>query len=143
MKDWREWEIKTIKFEDENFPEGLKIIKNRPRRLYYRGEWDSGLFDRSLAVVGSRRITRYGREVLERFIPDLVAQKITIISGFMYGADSLAHQLTVENGGKTVAVLGGGLEVLTPSENDRLYTQIVNTGGLVISEYEADFKPTL
>jgi len=143
MKDWREWEIKTIKFEDENFPESLKTIKNKPKRLYYRGEWNSELFDKSLAIVGSRRMTRYGREVLEKFMPDLVAKKITIISGFMYGVDSWAHQLTIENGGKTVAVLGGGLDELTPTENDKLYSQIINTGGLVISEYEADFKPTL
>jgi DNA processing protein len=143
MKDWREWEIKIVKSGDDNFPESLKVIKNKPRRLYYRGEWDSKLFDKSLAIVGSRRMTRYGKEVLEKFIPDLVANKITIISGFMYGVDSWAHQLTVESGGKTVAVLGGGLDELTPTENDKLYSQIVNNGGLVISEYEADFKPTL
>lgn len=143
MKDWRKWEIKTIRFEDEDFPESLKVIKNKPKRLYYRGEWDSSLFEKSLAIVGSRRMTRYGREVLEKFIPDLVAKKITIISGFMYGVDSLAHKLTLENGGKTIAVLGGGLDELTPTENDGLYTEIVNSGGIVISEYEADFKPTL
>lgn len=143
MKDWREWEIKTVMVEDDNFPDSLRKIKNRPKKLYYRGDWDDDLLKKSLSIVGSRRMTRYGREVLEKFIPDLAAKKVTIISGFMYGVDSLAHQLTIDNGGKTVAVLGGGLDELTPAENDKLYTQIINTGGLVMSEYEADFKPTL
>ena len=61
----------------------------------------------------------------------------------MYGVDTESHQKCLEMGGKTIAVLGGGLDILTPAENDELYSQILNTGGLVVSEYEKDFQPTL
>ena len=88
-------------------------------------------------------MTRYGREVVAKFMPDLVANKITVISGFMFGVDSEAHRQCVDLGGKTIAVLGGGLSCLFPVENDELYSKILATGGLVISEYENDFKPTL
>lgn len=141
MKTWNKWKINTINKCD--FPEQLKNIKNCPEKLYYRGEWDNKIFDKSLAIVGSRRITRYGQTVVEKFMPDLVADKITVISGFMYGVDSEAHRKCLELGGITVAVLGGGLNCLTPAENDDLYTKILNNSGLVISEYESDFKPTL
>lgn len=141
MRTWNKYKINQITKAD--FPEQLKNIKNCPEKLYYRGEWDNKIFDKSLAIVGSRRITRYGQLVVEKFMPDLVADKITIISGFMYGVDSEAHRKCLELGGITVAVLGGGLNILTPSENDDLYTKILENRGLVISEYEADFKPTL
>lgn len=141
MKKWQEWEIKEILKTD--FPKQLSGIGNAPEKLYYRGNWNNELFDKSLAVVGSRRITHYGQKVIEKFMPELVTNKITIISGFMYGIDSQAHQQCLENGGVTVAVLGGGLNVLTPTENDELYTSILNNNGLVVSEYDPDFKPTL
>jgi DNA processing protein len=73
----------------------------------------------------------------------LVKEKITIISGFMYGVDTEAHQKCLEYGGKTVAVLGGGLNIIYPPENERLYEKILENGGLIISEYEPDFKPQL
>jgi len=141
MKKWRDWPIKIIKKID--FPKQLKAIKNCPEKLYYRGNWDNKIFEKSLAIVGSRRMSRYGQEVVTKFMPELVANKITVISGFMYGVDSESHRKCVELGGKTVAVLGGGLDVLTPSENGNLYGDILDRGGLVISEYEANFQPTL
>jgi len=88
-------------------------------------------------------MSRYGQEVVAKFMPDLVANKITIISGFMYGVDTESHQKCLEFGGRTVAVLGGGLNILVPPENDDLYSQILNNGGLVISEYKNNFQPTL
>jgi DNA processing protein len=141
MNEWKKWPIKTI--ERKDFPKQLKEVKNVPEKLYYRGNWDNIIFEKSLAIVGSRRMSRYGKEVVAKFMPELVANKITVISGFMYGIDTEAHQRCVEFGGITVAVLGGGLDILTPSENGNLYTEILEKGGLVISEYEADFQPTL
>lgn len=141
MKKWYQWKIEEISRKD--FPEQLRSIKNSPEKLYFRGNWNNNLFYKSLAIVGSRRITRYGQNVIEKFMPELITNKITIISGFMYGVDSQAHQKCLEFGGITVAVLGGGLNVLTPTENDKLYTNILNNNGVVISEYKPDFKPTL
>jgi len=143
MNQWKKWKIKEISEDEAEFPTSLKKIPNCPEKLYYRGEWDSGLFLKTLGVVGSRRMTRYAVDVIAKFMPDLVANKVTIISGFMYGVDSEAHKSCLELGGKTIAVLGSGLDFLTPTENDDLYTQILEKGGLVVSEYEPDFKPTL
>lgn len=141
MSSWRNWKIETVASID--YPKQLLEVPKIPDRLYYRGEWMENVVKKSLAIVGSRRMTRYGRGVLEKFIPELVANGITIISGFMYGVDAEAHRLCLEAGGRTVAVLGGGLDVLTPIENEQLYSDILKAKGVVISEYEADFKPTL
>ncbi|MGB9911356.1 MAG: DNA-processing protein DprA [Microgenomates group bacterium] len=136
-------EIQKVNLGDKNYPKNLAKIKNPPQTLYYRGILNEELFKKSLAVVGSRRMTRYGKMVIEKFIPSLVKAKITIISGFMYGIDTEAHQKCLEYGGKTVAVLGGGLNVIYPPENEKLYFQIIKNGGVIISEYPPDFKPQL
>jgi len=141
MKDWKKWEIKIIKKRD--FPNQLKEIKNCPEKLFYRGVWDNKIFEKSLAIVGSRRMSRYGQGVVANFMPELVANKVTIISGFMYGIDTESHKKCLEFGGRTVAVLGGGLNILVPPENGNLYGEILEKNGLVISEYEPDFQPTL
>lgn len=140
-KHWSRYDINIIYKND--FPEQLSKIKNCPEKLYYRGVWDNKIFDKSLAVVGSRKMTRYGQAVIEKFVPELVANKFCLISGFMYGVDSEVHRKCIEFEGITVAVLGGGVNEPLIPENDELYGDILQTGGLVISEYEPDFKPTL
>ena len=140
---WNEWPIKKIYFEDKYYPAILKEIKNAPKILYYRGKLDQKLFEKTLAIVGSRRLTRYGKMATEKLVAGLVNQKITIISGFMYGTDSEAHQKCLEYGGRTIAVLGNGLNVLYPPENEKLYTEILDKGGLIFSEYEPDLQPQL
>jgi len=129
--------------DSREWPELLNQLKDPPKQLYYRGTWDAALFEKSLAVVGSRRMTGYGQRVLEMLIPSLVAEGVTIISGFMYGVDTKAHQECLDCGGKTVAVLGGGLDVLYPPENEKLYEQIVGAHCLIISEYPPDQQPQL
>lgn len=141
MNEWKKWPIKTI--EKKDFGENLKKISKCPEKLYYRGNWNEEIFKKTLAIVGSRAMTRYGKEIISKFMPDLVAQKITIISGFMYGVDSEAHRNCLDFGGKTIAVLGSGLNELYPIENDRLYTEILEKNGLIISEYEPDFRGTV
>ncbi len=140
---WNQYPINKVAFESRNYPSLLKRLKDPPRELYYRGTWDNSLFKKSLAVVGSRRSTSYGERVCDQLILGLVMEKVTIVSGFMYGIDSLAHQKTLEFGGKTVAVLGGGLDILYPPENEKLYLDIIASGGLIISEYPADQQPQL
>jgi DNA processing protein len=88
-------------------------------------------------------MTRYGREVVDKFISDFVMNGITTISGFMYGVDTEVHQKTVDYGGKTIAVFGCGLDVIYPAENEKLYKEIIKTGGSVVSEYEDSAKPHL
>jgi len=141
MKNWNKYPIKII--EKKDFPIQLKEIKKCPEKLFYRGNWNNNIFNKSLAVVGSRRMSRYGREIVAKFVPEFVANGITVISGFMYGVDTESHNKALEFGGKTVAVLGGGLDILVPAENGNLYSEILEKDGLVISEYVYDFKPTV
>jgi len=140
MNEWKKWPIKEIIKKD--FPKCLQEIRNCPEKLYCRGEWNDNLFKKVTAIVGSRQITKYGRSVVEKIMPEIVFQKSTVISGFMYGVDVQAHQKCLELGGKTIAVLGSGLNEYYPKENDKLYTEILKNNGVVISEYEANFKPT-
>ncbi|PJC66724.1 DNA-protecting protein DprA, partial [Candidatus Beckwithbacteria bacterium CG_4_9_14_0_2_um_filter_47_11] len=103
----------------------------------YRGNWDSKLFTKAVAVVGARRMTKYGEVMTRKIVAGLVEAGYTIVSGFMYGVDTMAHKTCLDNKGRTVAVLGSGLDCLTPAENDNLYSQILESGGLVISEFQA------
>lgn len=140
--------INKITIDSQDYPEQLKQLSDAPKQLYYRGSWDPSLFKKSLAIVGSRRMTGYGKRVLEKLIPDLVAEGVTIVSGFMYGVDTEAHQQCLECGGKTIAVLGGGLNVLYPPENEGLYLDIIGKGkgeaaGLILSEYPPEQQPQL
>ncbi len=116
-----------------------KVVKN----IYYRGIWEKNIFKKSIAIVGSRSMTRYGKEAVDRFVSEFVTNGVTTISGFMYGVDTEVHQKTVDYGGRTVAVFGCGLDVIYPPENEKLYSQILANKGLVVSEYEPDAKPHL
>lgn len=141
-----DFEIRKVTPKDKNYPKVLISSfgrKRPPKQLFYRGELKPDLFEKSLAVVGARRMTRYGKEVIERFIPALVAEGATIISGFMYGVDTEAHTKTVEYGGKTVAVLGNGINICYPPENEKLYVEILQNRGVIMSEYEPDQKAQL
>jgi len=113
------------------------------KNYFHRGDWNESLFKNSIAIVGSRQMTRYGREVVDKFVCDFVANGVTTISGFMYGVDTEAANKTVEYGGRHIAVFGCGLDHIYPAENEKLYFQILESGGLVISEYEPDAKPHL
>ena len=88
-------------------------------------------------------MTRYGRDVVDKFVSVFVAEGITTISGFMYGVDTEVHQKTVDYGGRTIAVFGCGLNVIYPPENRKLYEEIIKSGGSVVSEYDDDAKPHL
>ncbi|KKS77318.1 MAG: protecting protein DprA protein [Candidatus Woesebacteria bacterium GW2011_GWB1_43_14] len=140
---WEDYPIEKITLKDKEYPKILKKIADPPKALYFRGSLRSNLFKKSLAVVGARRMTRYGHEVIERFIPDLVANGVTIVSGFMYGVDTVAHTEVVQNQGITVAVLGSGINTCYPPENDKLYTKILLGDGLVLSEFPPEVKPKL
>ncbi len=142
MINFKKYPVQEIDWSFADFPEALKLMKKPVKRLRFRGKWEKQKFENCIAVVGSRRSTRYGSEVVDKFLPSLVANKVSVISGFMYGIDTLAHKKTIEMGGVTIAVLGSGLNVCTPPENEKLYCEIIESGGIVVSEYEDDFKAT-
>ena len=94
----------------------------------------------SLAVVGTRRVTMYGREVTERLVTDLARNKITIVSELARGIDSIAHRTALAAGGRTIAVFACGLDMVYPAESIKLAQEIMEHGALV-SDYPLGTKP--
>lgn len=120
----------------------LKDLTDPPKNLYYLGKWSSLTFNHCVAIVGSRRMTEYGKRVIEKIVPQLVFERKTIVSGFIYGVDQYAHQVCLENGGITIAVLGWGINYPLSDFDLKLAHQIIKKGGLLISEWENQ-KPAL
>lgn len=128
----------------DSWPKRLVDVRPKIKDLFYKGEIGL-LADESpkLAVVGSRRMTDYGLAVVERWIPILVNRGVTIVSGFMYGVDQAAHRVCLENGGKTIAVLGWGIERQVCSEDVILYQKILEKNGLIVSEYGGETESSV
>jgi DNA processing protein len=124
---------------DKNYPKLLKEIFDPPPVLYIKGELPKS--EKTIGVVGTRKITVYGKQVTESLVRGLVNNGFVIVSGLARGVDSFAHKVTVENGGKTIAVLGGGLDLIYPPENVPLANKIVETGGAVLSEFPLGMNP--
>lgn len=127
----------------EKWSEDLRIIRPKLVRVLYKGNI-SLLLDEApkLAIVGSRRMSEYGAEVVEKWMPTLVSKGITIVSGFMYGVDQTAHRACIENGGKTIAVLGWGIDKEPVPEDEKLYQRILENDSLIVSEYEGEQEGT-
>lgn len=143
MKTYLDYTIEKVSFGGKNYPKRLAKISKFPRQIYHRGELNSNVLSKTIAVVGTRQVTSYGKIVVDQFVSAFVANGITTISGFMYGVDTEVHKKTIDYGGRTVAVFGNGLDIVYPPENDKLYLKILENGGLVFSEYEKDVKPQL
>jgi len=140
---WSSLPIKKITKGQKNYPRFFLALENPPESIYYRGSLAIINKGRSIAIVGSRKMTRYGAQVIDQFVAAFVSEGIATISGFMYGVDTEVHRKTVEYGGITVAVMGGGIDEPYPADNNDLYTDIVQKNGAVISEYEPKSKPKL
>ena len=132
--------IKTIKLEDSTYPEKLKELYNPPKTIYLIGN-EKLLNQKSIAIIGCRECTRYGAENAYKFGYELAKENICVISGFAKGIDTYSHKGAVSAKGKTIAVLGCGLDIIYPPENIELYKQILLQGGAIISEYPLGSKP--
>ena len=119
--------------DDASYPQNLKEIDDVPFVLYYKGSFKA-IDTNSIAIVGSRKMTSYGAEVTEKFASELSSFGITIISGLARGVDTIAHKAAIEAQGRTLAVVGCGLDSIYPPENSHLAGQVVKHGALV-SEY--------
>jgi len=141
----------VIAKDDPEYPELLRQIgKEAPKQLYYKGNWEKAIFENCLAVVGSRRLTGYGKRAIEQLVGKIAAPRlsggqagITIVSGFMYGGDAAAHQAAVEAGGRTIAVMPCGIERIHPEYQKGLYNKIMENNGLIVSEYKGNRQPAL
>lgn len=119
----------------------LLDLSTPPKNLYFKGSWDPKIFENCTSVVGSRKMTDYGQRVVEKAVPQIVTQGKTVVSGFMYGVDQYAHKMCLENGGKTIAVLGWGIDQKLTGDDLKLATKIIEGGGLLLSEWESQ-QPT-
>lgn len=131
----------VLTWDSENYPERLREVDDAPPVLYVLGSiepQDSW----SVAVVGTRRATGYGRAVAQQLSTELAEAGVTIVSGLARGVDTIAHQAALDAGGRTIAVLGSGVDVLYPPENRALAKRIVDEGrGAIISEYPLGTQP--
>ncbi|QQG46108.1 MAG: DNA-protecting protein DprA [Candidatus Niyogibacteria bacterium] len=136
-QEWRILEdagIKSVFQSDENYPNLLPEIPHPPAILYYLGDLNYAV-QPTVAIVGTRRATRYGLETAENLAADLAASGILVVSGLALGVDSRAHRGALKGGGKTVAVLGSGLNYIYPLQNKELAANIIAQDGAVISEF--------
>ncbi len=132
--------LSLLTWQSEDYPPYLREIANPPPLIYVNGEIREE--DRwAVAVVGTRRLTAYGRQATQDLVAGLVHNKVTIVSGLARGIDSIAHKTAIEMGGRTIAVLGSGLNRIYPAEHRSLAAQIVGGRGAVVSEYALDVKP--
>lgn len=132
-------DVQVLTWLDETYPRLLLEIDAPPPVLYVRGslteddEW-------ALAVVGTRGATRYGKEVTRTFAGELAAAGVTIVSGLALGIDRLAHEVALDAGGRTIAVLGSGVDRLYPARNRKLAVQAMDNGA-VVSDYPLGTPP--
>ena len=131
--------VKVINWNDPTYPPRLKEISDPPPILYIRGNLLPE-DERSVAVVGTRRATTYGREAAHTLTRDLAWSGVTIVSGLARGIDATAHRAALESEGRTIAVFGSGLDIIYPSEHAKLAREIEAAGAL-LSEHPLGARP--
>jgi DNA processing protein len=133
--------ISYITLLDKRYPTSLKTIFKPPFVIFYKGNIELlNSPKKKIAVIGSREHSEYGKKSTESICKDLSKENIIVVSGLAKGIDSIAHQATIDNNGSTIAVLGNGLNVIYPKENEMLYKEIEEKG-LIISEYPLNVMP--
>lgn len=131
--------VQVVTWQDSDYPANLKSLENCPPLLYVRGTLcEDDVW--SIAIVGTRRASVYGREVSGRLASDLARAGVTIVSGLALGIDTIAHRTALDAGQRTIAVLGSGVDQIYPPENRGLAAQIAENGA-VVSEYPLGTRP--
>ncbi len=131
--------IKVLFHQDEDFPERIRVHKTAPILLYYRGEADLN-YHRTIGIVGTRKTTPYGQNICKQIVEELRRYDIQVISGLANGIDSIAHRTSVKNDMSTVGVLGHGLQMIYPYNNEGLAKEMLQSGG-ILTEYTSDQGP--
>lgn len=130
----------VLNYNDERYPQILRYINNPPAQLYCMGDINL-LQNESVAIIGCRNASKYGLKIAKIFSEGISKKGVTVISGLARGIDSEAHKGAINNTGKTIAVLGCGIDVVYPKENEELYKEIINNGGLIVTEFSPGTKP--
>jgi DNA processing protein len=127
--------VKTVTLNSPLFPASLVGIPDPPQQIHYLGDLESALEKPRLAIVGSRKVSAYGKSVTLKLAREAAEQGIVIVSGLALGVDGLAHQAALEAGGQTIAVLPSGLGKIYPATHHQLAQRIIEQGGALLSEY--------
>ena len=139
-KDLEAHGVDYITFLDEGYPANLFEIYDKPQVLFLKGNKECLNLD-SIAVVGTRKPTRYGFKIADEFAREFADAGLVVVSGFARGIDATAHKACVATGNKTIAVFACGLDVVYPAEHKGLYDSILQNDGLLVSEYPLGAKP--
>lgn len=127
--------VKKLTLTNLDIPEALRNIPNPPQKLYVLGNSDLLSQQHKIAIVGSRKVTAYGRYVTQKFAEELARAGVIIVSGLALGVDAIAHKACLDAGGKTIAVLPSGLDSIYPASHRNLAKSIIEQGGALVSEY--------
>jgi len=127
--------INRISPQSSKYLQIISTIAKSPEKLHFIGNLPDERIT-TVAIVGSRKPTAYGKEVTHKFAYELASRGIIIISGLALGVDAIAHRAALEAGGKTIAVLANGVDTIYPANHKNLANDIINCGGAIISEYE-------
>ncbi len=139
IKKAKDLDVKVITFLDDEYPSNLKNIPHAPPVLFLRGRLKEGDAC-AIAIIGTRRATSYGRSVADRFAREFAEVGVTVVSGLARGIDTQAHEGCLAAGGRTIAVMGTGIDRVYPSENRRLAEKILKNGALV-TEFNIGTQP--
>jgi DNA processing protein len=131
--------VKIISLRSKNYPLNLKAIKGAPPKIYIKGNLKKSDI-LAVAIVGSRKMSKRGAAAASRFTRELASKGVTIVSGLARGIDTVAHKTALETGGRTIAVLGSGIDVIYPWENRVLADEVSGRGALV-SEFPSQTPP--
>lgn len=127
--------VKWVTIDDEDYPFLLKMIPDAPLVLYYKGTLPSNDY-KQLSIIGTRKATKYGESIIESFLEKWSGMSMNIISGLAYGIDGYAHLYALKNNLPTYAVLGHGLQMISPVHHSRLAQRMIDAGGALITEFE-------
>ena len=127
--------------DDGTYPPLLREIPDPPITLYVKGDWAASLEAPCVAIVGSRRCSTYGQNVALSLARELAGRGVTVISGLARGIDAAAHRGALEAGGRTVAVLGTGIDEVYPRDHRKLATEILDRGGALVSQFPLGTPP--
>ncbi|QQG50017.1 MAG: DNA-protecting protein DprA [Candidatus Berkelbacteria bacterium] len=141
MKLLKSRDIKLITVDDAHYPALLKEIPDLPLWLYYRGDLGAQSEAKTLTVVGTRKPSTYAQEALKKLLLPELLTNITTVSGLAYGVDKSVHELSLRYKGRTIAVLAGGLDGIYPTDHTNLAENIIDSGGLLLSEYPPLSRP--
>ncbi|NQU11891.1 DNA-protecting protein DprA [bacterium] len=134
-------DVRVVTREDPDYPRNLGEIYDPPLVLYVRGTLAETGDAHAVAIVGSRRATHYGQDMARKLAYQLAHAGITVVSGGARGVDTAAHTGALQAKGRTVVVLGCGLDTVYPAENGKLFDQVVDRGGAVVTEFPLGVKP--